>query len=153
MHKLVLLAYLVFLFCDHSVFLGFVLFCLFFRDEWQWHAYDTVKGSDWLGDQDSIQYMCQNAPTAVRELESFGMPFSRTEDGKVYINIFKKKKQRFTQNNNNNTTTKRKTLFRYIKGHLEVKVQNLVKVDKHIDVQQQQIGLVMQCYIQCMDNH
>ena len=54
------------------------------EDKWQWHAYDTVKGSDWLGDQDSIQYMCENAATAVRELESLGMPFSRTEDGKIY---------------------------------------------------------------------
>ena len=58
------------------------------EDDWRWHAYDTVKGSDWLGDQDSIQYMCQNAPIAVRELESYGMPFSRTEDGKIYQRAF-----------------------------------------------------------------
>jgi succinate dehydrogenase (ubiquinone) flavoprotein subunit len=58
------------------------------EDDWRWHAYDTVKGSDWLGDQDSIQYMCEQAPIAVRELESFGMPFSRTEDGKIYQRAF-----------------------------------------------------------------
>eukprot|EP01084_Bolivina_argentea_P161865 281712_1 len=58
------------------------------EDDWRWHAYDTVKGSDWLGDQDSIQYMCQNAPIAVRELESYGLPFSRTEDGKIYQRAF-----------------------------------------------------------------
>ena len=58
------------------------------EDDWRWHAYDTVKGSDWLGDQDSIQYMCQNAPIAVRELESYGMPFSRTEEGQIYQRAF-----------------------------------------------------------------
>jgi len=58
------------------------------EDDWRWHAYDTVKGSDWLGDQDSIHYMCKTAPLAVRELESYGMPFSRTEDGKIYQRAF-----------------------------------------------------------------
>merc|ERR1719282_635069 len=58
------------------------------EDDWRWHAYDTIKGSDWLGDQDSIQYMCKTAPLAVRELESYGMPFSRTEDGKIYQRAF-----------------------------------------------------------------
>lgn len=58
------------------------------KDDWRWHAYDTVKGADWLGDQDSIHYMCKNAPLAVRELESYGMPFSRTEDGKIYQRAF-----------------------------------------------------------------
>lgn len=57
-------------------------------DDWRWHMYDTVKGSDWLGDQDSIHYMCKEAPKAVRELESYGMPFSRTEDGKIYQRAF-----------------------------------------------------------------
>src|ERR1700710_1785303 len=52
-------------------------------DDWRWHMYDTVKGSDWLGDQDSIEYLCRNAPEAVYELEHFGMPFSRTDDGKI----------------------------------------------------------------------
>jgi len=52
-------------------------------DDWRWHMYDTVKGSDWLGDQDAIEYMVRNAPEAVYELEHWGVPFSRTEDGKI----------------------------------------------------------------------
>ncbi len=58
------------------------------RDDWRWHMYDTVKGSDWLGDQDAIEYLCRNAPEAVYELEHYGMPFSRTEDGKIYQRPF-----------------------------------------------------------------
>lgn len=58
------------------------------EDDWRWHMYDTVKGSDWLGDQDAIHYMCREAPKAVRELEEFGLPFSRTEDGKIYQRAF-----------------------------------------------------------------
>lgn len=50
--------------------------------------YDTVKGSDWLGDQDAIHYMCKEAPNAVKELEAYGVPFSRTEDGKIYQRAF-----------------------------------------------------------------
>uniref|UniRef100_A0A8C7F4D7 Succinate dehydrogenase [ubiquinone] flavoprotein subunit, mitochondrial n=1 Tax=Oncorhynchus kisutch TaxID=8019 RepID=A0A8C7F4D7_ONCKI len=57
-------------------------------DDWRWHFYDTVKGSDWLGDQDAIHYMTEQAPHAVVELENFGMPFSRTEDGKIYQRAF-----------------------------------------------------------------
>jgi succinate dehydrogenase / fumarate reductase, flavoprotein subunit len=57
-------------------------------DNWRWHMYDTVKGSDWLGDQDSIEYLCRNAPAAVYELEHYGVPFSRTEDGKIYQRPF-----------------------------------------------------------------
>ncbi len=57
-------------------------------DDWKWHMYDTVKGSDWLGDQDSIEYLCREAPKAVYELENWGMPFSRTEDGKIYQRPF-----------------------------------------------------------------
>ncbi len=57
-------------------------------DDWRWHMYDTVKGSDWLGDQDAIEYMCRNAIPAVIELEHFGVPFSRTEDGKIYQRPF-----------------------------------------------------------------
>jgi succinate dehydrogenase/fumarate reductase flavoprotein subunit len=53
------------------------------EDDWRWHAYDTVKGSDWLGDQDAIEYMCKEAPAAVYELENYGLPFSRTDEGKV----------------------------------------------------------------------
>eukprot|EP01032_Pedospumella_encystans_P016756 gene16756-19105_t len=58
------------------------------EDDWRWHMYDTVKGSDWLGDQDAIHYMCREAPRAVLELESYGMPFSRTEEGKIYQRAF-----------------------------------------------------------------
>ncbi len=57
-------------------------------DKWQWHMYDTVKGSDWLGDQDAIEYMVRQAPAAVYELEHFGVPFSRTEDGRIYQRPF-----------------------------------------------------------------
>ncbi|WP_342640366.1 succinate dehydrogenase flavoprotein subunit [Rhodoligotrophos ferricapiens] len=57
-------------------------------DDWRWHMYDTVKGSDWLGDQDAIEYLCRQAPKAVYELEHFGLPFSRTEDGRIYQRPF-----------------------------------------------------------------
>ncbi len=58
------------------------------EDDWRWHMYDTVKGSDWLGDQDSIEYLCKHAPAAVYELEHWGVPFSRTEEGKIYQRAF-----------------------------------------------------------------
>src|SRR3984893_14992978 len=58
------------------------------EDNWRWHMYDTVKGSDWLGDQDAIEYMVRNAPEAVYELEHWGVPFSRTEDGRIYQRPF-----------------------------------------------------------------
>ncbi|MFL4980742.1 MAG: succinate dehydrogenase flavoprotein subunit [Xanthobacteraceae bacterium] len=58
------------------------------EDDWRWHMYDTVKGSDWLGDQDAIEYMCRNAPEAVYELEHWGLPFSRKEDGRIYQRPF-----------------------------------------------------------------
>ena len=58
------------------------------KDTWQWHMYDTVKGSDWLGDQDAIEYLVRNAPAAVYELEHWGVPFSRTEAGKIYQRPF-----------------------------------------------------------------
>jgi len=57
-------------------------------DDWRYHFYDTIKGSDWLGDQDAIEYMCRNAMDAVRELEHFGVPFSRTPEGKIYQRPF-----------------------------------------------------------------
>ena len=58
------------------------------EDDWRWHMYDTVKGAEWLGDQDSIEYLCKEAPKAVIELEKYGVPFSRTEDGKIYQRPF-----------------------------------------------------------------
>jgi succinate dehydrogenase flavoprotein subunit len=57
-------------------------------DNWRWHMYDTVKGADWLGDQDAIEYLCRHAPAAVYELEHYGVPFSRTEDGRIYQRPF-----------------------------------------------------------------
>jgi succinate dehydrogenase / fumarate reductase flavoprotein subunit len=58
------------------------------EDDWRWHMYDTVKGSDWLGDQDAIEFMCKEAPAAVIELEHYGLPFSRTEQGRIYQRPF-----------------------------------------------------------------
>ena len=58
------------------------------EDDWRFHFYDTIKGSDWLGDQDAIEFMCREAPAAVIELEHFGLPFSRTEDGRIYQRPF-----------------------------------------------------------------
>jgi len=58
------------------------------EDDWRWHMYDTVKGSDWLGDQDAIEYLCKHAPAAVYELEHWGVPFSRTDEGKIYQRAF-----------------------------------------------------------------
>ncbi|HET6907658.1 MAG TPA: FAD-binding protein, partial [Rhodanobacteraceae bacterium] len=57
-------------------------------DDWRWHMYDTVKGSDWLGDQDAIEYMCREAIPAIIELEHYGVPFSRTDDGRIYQRPF-----------------------------------------------------------------
>jgi len=58
------------------------------EDDWRFHFYDTIKGSDWLGDQDAIEFMCKEAPAAVIELEHYGVPFSRTEDGRIYQRPF-----------------------------------------------------------------
>jgi succinate dehydrogenase / fumarate reductase flavoprotein subunit len=58
------------------------------EDDWRWHMFDTVKGSDWLGDQDAIEYMCKEAPDAIIELEHYGVPFSRTKEGKIYQRPF-----------------------------------------------------------------
>jgi succinate dehydrogenase / fumarate reductase flavoprotein subunit len=58
------------------------------EDDWRWHMYDTVKGSDWLGDQDAIEFMCKEAPAAVIELEHYGVPFSRTDGGRIYQRPF-----------------------------------------------------------------
>ncbi|MDY6852494.1 MAG: FAD-binding protein, partial [Thermodesulfobacteriota bacterium] len=58
------------------------------EDNWYWHMFDTVKGSDWLGDQDSIEFMCRMAPEVVLELEHMGLPFSRLENGRIYQRMF-----------------------------------------------------------------
>ncbi|PBP26202.1 succinate dehydrogenase subunit A [Diplocarpon rosae] len=65
------------------------------EDDWRWHMYDTVKGSDWLGDQDAIHYMTREAPQSVIELENYGCPFSRTDDGKIYQRAFGGQSQKF----------------------------------------------------------
>ncbi|MGH8716305.1 MAG: FAD-dependent oxidoreductase, partial [Burkholderiales bacterium] len=65
------------------------------EDNWLWHMYDTVKGSDYLGDQDAIEYMCRMAPQVVYELEHFGMPFDRNEDGTIYQRPFGGHSQNF----------------------------------------------------------
>src|SRR5579864_4624450 len=57
-------------------------------DDWRWHMYDTIKGSDYIGDQDAIEYMCKHAPATVIELEHMGLPFSRDEKGKIYQRAF-----------------------------------------------------------------
>ncbi len=67
------------------------------EDDWRWHMYDTVKGSDWLGDQDAIEYMCREAVPAVIELEHYGVPFSRTDDGRIYQRPFGGMTTRFGQ--------------------------------------------------------
>merc|ERR1719158_1673304 len=69
--------------------------CNMTEDDWRWHMYDTVKGADWLGDQDAIHYMCREAPKAVLELESYGLPFSRTDDGKIYQRAFGGQSQKY----------------------------------------------------------
>ena len=66
------------------------------EDDWRWHMYDTVKGSDWLGDQDAIHYMTREAPQSVIELENYGCPFSRTDDGRMYVTIATITQQRLT---------------------------------------------------------
>ena len=58
------------------------------QDNWEWHMYDTVKGSDYIGDQDAIEYMCKTGPEAVLELENMGLPFSRLDDGRIYQRPF-----------------------------------------------------------------
>jgi succinate dehydrogenase (ubiquinone) flavoprotein subunit len=65
------------------------------EDDWRWHMYDTVKGSDWLGDQDAIHYMTREAPASIVELENYGCPFSRTEDGKIYQRAFGGQSQKY----------------------------------------------------------
>merc|ERR1719199_537941 len=65
------------------------------EDDWRWHAYDTIKGSDWLGDQDAIEVLCREAPAAIIELENYGLPFSRTEEGKIYQRAFGGQSQDF----------------------------------------------------------
>src|SRR5512146_429686 len=68
------------------------------EDNWHWHMYDTVKGSDYLGDQDAIEFMCRAAPEVVYELEHFGMPFDRLPDGRIYQRPFGGHMQEYGRN-------------------------------------------------------
>lgn len=65
------------------------------EDNWHWHMYDTVKGSDYLGDQDAIEFMCRQAPEVIYELEHYGMPFDRLDNGKIYQRPFGGQSQNF----------------------------------------------------------
>ena len=81
------------------------------EDDWRWHMYDTVEGSDWLGAQDAMEYLCKNAPKAVLELENYGVPFSRTEDGKIYQRAFGGMTKNYGEGSAQRTCAAR-TLFR-----------------------------------------
>ena len=104
------------------------------EDDWRWHMYDTVKGSDWLGDQDAIHYMTREAPQSVIELENYGCPFSRTDDGKMYVKMSR-------------ASVDMLTCRTAIKELLEANRRNMAKVARRIDAVQQQIGLVMPFFI------
>jgi succinate dehydrogenase/fumarate reductase flavoprotein subunit len=101
------------------------------EDDWRWHMYDTVKGSDWLGDQDAIHYMCREAPNVVLELESYGMPFSRFDNGKIYQRAFGGQSLKFGKG-----------------GQVKILYHNRL-----IDALQLQIEQVIQCFIHYLEDH
>jgi len=111
------------------------------EDDWRWHMYDTVKGSDWLGDQDAIAYMCQQAPDAVIELEHYGVPFSRTEDGRIYQRPFGGMTTRFGEG-----TAQRTCAAADRTGHamLHTLYQQSLKHDAKFFVEYFAIDLIMQ---------
>ena len=111
------------------------------EDDWRWHMYDTVKGSDWLGDQDAIHYMTREAPQSVIELENYGCPFSRTEDGKMYDF-----RNRFGSDFITNTITATSELS--VGSH-----KSLAKEGKHIDAVPQRIEQVMPSSTHFTANH
>lgn len=113
------------------------------KDDWRWHMYDTVKGSDWLGDQDAIHYMCREAPQAVIELESYGMPFSRNQQGKIYQRALGGQSLEYGKGNARDDP--------YAEVSLIKKYIN--KVDKHFAVLQWLIAQDMHSCIHCMANH
>lgn len=110
------------------------------EDDWRWHMYDTVKGSDWLGDQDAIHYMTREAPQSVIELENYGCPFSRTDDGKMYVDVSK-------------VLCARLTRPAVTKGRLEANLRNMEKVVKRIAAVLQQIEPDMHFFIPFTANH
>ena len=104
------------------------------EDDWRWHMYDTVKGSDWLGDQDAIHYMTREAPQSVIELENYGCPFSRTDDGKMYVLKYW-------------IICAKLTSSAATKEHLEANLKSMEKVVKHIDAVLQRIEPAMPSFI------
>ena len=110
------------------------------EDDWRWHMYDTVKGSDWLGDQDAIHYMTREAPQSVIELENYGCPFSRTDDGKMYVRL-------------SVSSIPVLILYTAIRELLEVNLKSMEKVVKRIDAVLRQIEPVMPYFTPYTVNH
>ncbi|MGF1550388.1 MAG: succinate dehydrogenase flavoprotein subunit [Sphingomonadaceae bacterium] len=111
-------------------------------DHWTWHMYDTVKGSDWLGDQDAIEYLCREAPAAVYELEHYGVPFSRTDEGKIYQRAF----GGMTQNMGEGPPAQRTCAAADRTGHamLHALYQQSLKYDADFFIEHFAIDLVME---------
>ncbi|MEN3972191.1 succinate dehydrogenase flavoprotein subunit [Sphingomicrobium sp. XHP0235] len=111
-------------------------------DHWTWHMFDTVKGSDWLGDQDAIEYLCREAPQAVYELEHAGMPFSRTEEGKIYQRAF----GGMTQNMGEGPAAQRTCAAADRTGHamLHTLYQQSLKYDADFFIEYFAIDLIME---------
>jgi succinate dehydrogenase / fumarate reductase, flavoprotein subunit len=111
-------------------------------DHWTWHMYDTVKGSDWLGDQDAIEYLTREAPAAVIELEHMGLPFSRTPDGKIYQRAF----GGMTQNMGEGPAAQRTAAAADRTGHamLHTLYQQSLKYDADFFIEYFAIDLIMQ---------
>ncbi|QPQ54160.1 succinate dehydrogenase flavoprotein subunit [Allosphingosinicella flava] len=111
-------------------------------DHWTWHMYDTVKGSDWLGDQDAIEYLCREAPAAVYELEHYGVPFSRTNEGKIYQRAF----GGMTQNMGEGPAAQRTCAAADRTGHamLHALYQQSLKYDADFFIEYFAIDLIME---------
>ena len=111
-------------------------------DHWTWHMYDTVKGSDWLGDQDAIEYLCREAPAAVYELEHYGVPFSRTREGKIYQRAF----GGMTQNMGEGPAAQRTCAAADRTGHamLHTLYQQSLKYDADFFIEYFAIDLIME---------
>ena len=110
-------------------------------DHWTWHMFDTVKGSDWLGDQDAIEYLCREAPNAVYELEHYGVPFSRTEEGKIYQRAF----GGMTQNMGNGPAAQRTCAAADRTGHamLHALYQQSLKYESDFYIEYFALDLIM----------
>ena len=110
------------------------------EDDWRWHMYDTVKGSDWLGDQDAIEYMCREAVPAIIELEHYGVPFSRTKEGKIYQRAFGGMTTRFGEG-----TAQRTCAAADLTGHaiLHTLYQQALKHDAEFFVEYIALDLIM----------